>query len=183
MSRPDQERCRLCSKLDSATAKLKHGSDGTGCWDDQHCHNRRSYYRHRGVRNYNRKQRYHLQRDPRVNTPPSANPDLASPVVNIITIPAPAAPAPVLFWYRETKQSPLHAISAELWMGNDRVAKIEPVHCLGLTELQIKTLLLRILEGFSQHCGQKLERFRASVELHPLNCPVRPCPLYPDELS
>jgi hypothetical protein len=74
----------------------------------------------------------------------------------------------------------LHALGAELWLGNDRVAKIEPVHCLGLTEAQVKTLLVRILEAFSQHRGIPVERFRASVELHPQNCPIRPCPLYPE---
>jgi hypothetical protein len=169
MARPDQERCRLCSKLDTAAAKLKHGAESTGCWDDKHCHNRRSYYRHRGVRNFNRKTKR--------RNPQPLHPQMDSAIVTL-TIPAPAAPAAVLFWYRETKQSPLHAIGAELWMGNDRVAKIEPIHCLGLTESQVKTLLVRILEGFSQHSGQNLERFRSSVELHPLNCPIRPCPLY-----
>jgi hypothetical protein len=42
--------------------------------------------------------------------------------------------------------------------------------------MQIKTLLLRILDGFSQFCGMKVERFRSSVELNPLNCPLSPCP-------
>ena len=97
--------------------------------------------------------------------------------VAILDIPVPAVLAAVIHWYRETKDASLHALGAELWMGNNRVAKIEPVHCLGLTELQVKTLLLRILDGFSQHIGMKVERFRSSVELHPHNCPIRPCPL------
>ncbi len=167
MARPDQEKCRLCSKLTSQEAQQRHGAEGDGCWDDQRCHNRRSYYRHRGVRNYNRKSKRQQSGD-------------GSSVVTL-AIPAPAIAAAVVHWYRETKQSPLHAISAELWIGNDRVAKMEPVHCLGLTELQVKTLLLRILEGFSQQGGQKVERFRAAVELHPQNCPIRPCPLYPEQ--
>ena len=179
---PAQERCRLCSKLDASAAKLKHGADGTGCWDDQHCHNRRSYYRHRGVRNYNRRQQYRQQQSAMAIAPQLPDASRESPSVVTLEIPAPAAPAAVMFWYRETKQSPLHALGAELWLGNDRVAKIEPVHCLGLSEMQIKTLMLRILDGFSQHCGHKLERFRSSVELHPLNCPIKPCPLHPDGL-
>jgi len=90
----------------------------------------------------------------------------------LLEIPTPAVPAAVVHWYRETKDSPLHALSAKLWIGNDRVAKIEPVHGLGLTELQIKTLLLRILDGFSHHTGLKIERFRTSVELQsiPVAC-------------
>jgi hypothetical protein len=67
-----------------------------------------------------------------------------------------------------------------LWVGNDRVAQIAPVHCLGLSEQQVKTLLVQILEVFSRHQGMKLERFRSAVELHPHNCPIRPCPLYPE---
>jgi hypothetical protein len=39
-----------------------------------------------------------------------------------LEIPAPAIPAAVVHWYRETKDSPLHALGAELWVGNDRVA-------------------------------------------------------------
>jgi hypothetical protein len=169
--------------LDIAAAKREHGDEGTGCWDNNRCHDRRSYYRHRGVKNYNRRQQYRQQqRNPSAIVPVSSNANGKSPSVVTLEIPAPAAPAAVMFWYRETKQSPLHAIGAELWMGNDRVATIEPVHCLGLSEMQIKTLMLRILDGFSQHCGQKIERFRSSVELHPQCCPLKPCPLHPDGL-
>jgi hypothetical protein len=172
MARPDSEKCRLCSKLSSAEAQQRHGATADGCWDDQKCHNRRSYYRHRGIRNHTRKQQRRNETQNEVKES-----DRATTVT--IEIPVPAIPAAVVHWYRETKDSPLHALGAELWVGNDRVAKIEPVHCLGLTELQVKTLLLRILDGFSQHSGLKLERFRTAVELHPLNCSIRPCPLHP----
>lgn len=175
MARPDREKCMLCSKLSVEEAKQRHGQVGDRCWDEQHCHNRRSYYRHRGVRNYNRsQQRYQRQEQSAIVLPRQ---------IVTLEIPAPAVPAAIAHWYRETKTSPLHALGAELWIGNDRVAKIAPVHCLGLTEMQIKTLLVRILDGFSQHCGMKVERFRSSVELNPLNCPLRPCSLHPGELS
>lgn len=173
MSRSLSEKCRLCSKLSPAQAQQFHGAAGDGCWDAKRCHDRRSYYRHRGVKNFNRKQR-------RQQVSLEA---VGSTHVVTLSIPVPAAPAAVAHWYRETKTSPLHALGAELWLGNDRVAKIEPVHCLGLTELQIKTLLVRILDGFSQHSGIKIERFRSSVELNPLNCPIHPCPLHPTDLS
>lgn len=173
MSRPDSEKCRLCSKLTTSVAKQRHGIEGDRCWDDAHCHNRRSYYRHRGVRNYNRKQRRQQLSQETIDPTQLVT----------LSIPVPTAPAAVAHWYRERKTSPLHALGAELWIGNDRVAKIEPVHCLGLTEMQIKTLLMRILDGFSQHIGIKIERFRSSVELNPLNCPIRSCPLHPTESS
>jgi hypothetical protein len=177
MARADSEKCRIRSKLSTQEAQDRHGETGDSrwdgkaerCWEDQRCHNRRSYYRHRGARNHNRKQK---RRGEQVIAGTGST--------AILDIPVPAVPAAVIHWYRETKDAPLHAIGAELWMGNDRVAKIEPVHCLGLTELQVKTLLLRILDGFSQHVGMKVERFRSSVELHPQNCPIRLCPLSPE---
>jgi hypothetical protein len=177
VARADSEKCRLCSKLSTQEAQDCHGATGDPCgiceaaryWEDQRCHNRRSYYRHRGVRNHNRKQK---RRGEQVIAETGAT--------AILDIPVPAVPAAVIHWYRETKDALLHALGAELWMGNDRVAKIELVHCLGLTELQVKTLLLRILDGFLQHVGMKVERFRSSVELHPQNFPIRPCPLSPE---
>lgn len=172
MARPDQEKCRLCAKLNAQEAQQRHGPQGDGCWNPKYCHNRRSYYRHRGVRNSVRKQRRREQ--------PAESGVIPSERVATLDVLAPAVPAAVVHWYRATKDAPLHALGAELWVGNDRVAQIEPVHCLGLTELQVKTLLVRILEVFSQHSGRKVERFRSSVELHPQNCPIRPCPLYPE---
>lgn len=178
MARAESEKCRLCSKLTSQEAQRRHGTEGDGCWDAKYCHNRRSYYRHRGVHNHVRKQRRRGQQmEQREWTDDQT---VGSSRVVTLEIPAPAIPAAVVHWYRETKDAPLHALGAELWMGNDRVAKIEPVHCLGLTEIHIKTLLVRILDAFSGHCGMKVERFRSAVELHPLNCPIRPCPLHPE---
>ena len=177
MARPDQEKCRLCSKLDSQEAQQRHGPNCDGCWNPQYCHNRRSYSRHREVLNHIRKQR--LREHPSESTLSESGASSSARVATLEVL-APAVPAAVVHWYRITKDAPLHALGAELWIGNDRVAKIEPVHCLGLTELQVKTLLVRILDVFSQHSGIKVERFRSSVELHPHNCPIRPCPLYPE---
>jgi hypothetical protein len=188
MARPDSEKCRLCAKLSVQDAQQRHGNTGDGCWSPKYCHNRRSYYRHRGIRNHLRKRRRQdelgqtaqAQTDAQRVEGESSLAQVAPGQVIELKIPAPAVPAAVVHWYRETKDSPLHALGAELWMGNDRVAKVEPVHCLGLTELQVKTLLVRMLSEFSQHCGLKIERFRSAVELHPLNCPLHPCPLHPE---
>jgi hypothetical protein len=57
VARADSEKCRLCSKLSTQEAQDRHGEGGDRCWEDQRCHNRRSYYRHRGVRNHHRKQK------------------------------------------------------------------------------------------------------------------------------
>jgi hypothetical protein len=103
VARTDSEKCRLCSKLSTAEAQARHGCAGDGCWEDQRCHNRRSYYRHRGVRNHNRKQK---RRGEQVSGVTGATMTL--------DILVPTAPAAVIHWYRETKDSPLHAIAAEL---------------------------------------------------------------------
>lgn len=173
MPRTSSEKCRLCSKLSDAQAKQLHGPCGDNCWTGKLCHDRRSYYRHRDAKNYRRRQRRQATQSQESAVMPASTPTVTLEVL------APAIPAAVVHWYRETKDAPLHAIGAELWMGNDRVARVEPVHCLGLTESHLKTLLLHILEHFSQFSSQKIERFRATVELHPANCPIRPCPLHP----
>jgi hypothetical protein len=187
MSRPDSEKCRLCAKLGVEAAQQRHGATGDGCWDAKYCHNRRSYYRHRGVRNYQRQQQRQAERTSQPDqlsqiSQPGPSDPISSPISSPITlhIPAPAAPAAVVHWYRETKDAPLHALGAELWMGNHKVAKIAPIHCLGLGEAQIRALLTRFLSEFSLQCGIQVERFRSTVELHPLNCPIRPCPLHPE---
>ena len=88
MSRPDSEKCRLCSKLSTQEAQERHGDRGDRCWEKQRCHNRRSYYRHRGVRNHHRKQK---RREEQATILTSAT--------AILDIPAPAVPAAVIHWY------------------------------------------------------------------------------------
>ena len=63
MPRPSQEKCRLCSKLSAVQAQERHGAEGDGCWDSNRCHDRRSYYRHRSIKNYNRKARRQTEQE------------------------------------------------------------------------------------------------------------------------
>jgi hypothetical protein len=171
MPRPINEKCRRCAKLTEEQAKRQHGVDGDDCWAGQPCHDRRSYYRHRETKNLRRRQQRH-QSEPQPST--------SHPPTISISLPAPANPAAVAQFYRETKASPLHAIGAELWLGNHRALRIEPIHCLGMTESQIEQFLKGALTSFSEHIEQKIDRFRSAVELHPENCPSRPCPLHPE---
>jgi len=127
MPRHTQEKCRLCSKLSAEVAQQRNGPEGTGCWDEAHCHQRRSYYRSRD--RYNKARR--LKRQSPENTP--------------LQVPIPPAPAAVLHLYRERVDAPLHAIGAEPWLGQEKVAAIEPVHCLGLTSRQVTAYLQEVL--------------------------------------
>lgn len=161
MPRPVKEKCRLCSKLPSAEVLLKHGPEGDNCWNPTVCHRRRNYYRHRD----------------RVN--PQRRRERQAGEQAILNLSAPAIPAAVLHLYRERVGDPLHAVGAELWVGQQKVAAISPVHTLGMTGSQVKAYLRRALEALSQHQGVALERFEAQVERDPSACPIVPCPLRP----
>ncbi len=154
------EKCRLCSKLSAERALLKHGPEGTACWEGEPCHKRRTYYRHR--ERYNKTRR--LKRQSPENAP--------------LVVPVLLAPAAVLHLYRERVDAPLHAIGAELWMGKEKVAAIEPVHCLGLTSRQVAAYLQEVLQVFSQKYEVAIAKFSAQVELDPSRCPISPCPLH-----
>ncbi len=154
------EKCRQCSKLSLEQALQKHGLEGTNCWEREPCHKRRTYYRHRD--RYNKARR--LKRQSPENIP--------------LEVPMTPAPAAVLHLYRERVDAPLHAISAELWMGQEKIAAIEPVHCLGLTSRQVAAYLQQVLQVFSHKYEVSISKFAAQVELDPSRCPISPCPLH-----
>lgn len=156
MAQPISEKCRQCSKLDVQDAQQK------SCWEGQRCHVRRSRYRHRFKRNLDRKQQRQIEQ-------------------GIIQAPALDMIAAVVHFYRETKESALHAYAVEFWQGNERLERVKPVHCLGISEKQLMTQLLQILDRFNQKHKTDLKRFISSIELHPSTCPLRPCPLHPYE--
>ncbi|MBD2105166.1 hypothetical protein [Leptolyngbya sp. FACHB-261] len=168
MPRPQAEKCRRCAKLTAAEAQKLHGPEGDGCWTDEanRCNRRRSYYRHRDRFNQSRR----LQRD--------VKPGLER--VEIL-----AVPAAVLHLYRARVDDPVHAVGAELWIGQERRARLEPVHCFGLTPGQLSAYAQQVLAVFSTKYGAqdgkplRLEKFASHVELNPQNCPIRPCPLHP----
>jgi hypothetical protein len=149
--------------LSTADAQQRHGPEGTGCWDATRCHQRRSYYRHRDRYNSNRRQNRQAQED------------------NIEVVPVPSVPAAVLYLYRQRVDAPIHAVGAELWLGQEKKAAIAPVHCFGLTAGQIATYLQQVLQVFSQKYGngKRLDKFTSQIELDPQTCLIRPCPLHP----
>ena len=159
------EKCRQCSKLSVEQALQKHGSQGTGCWEGEPCHKRRTYYRNRDRYNQQRRRKYRAAQD---------NNESAVEVPSV-----PQVPAAILHLYRPRVGDPLHAVGAELWVGQKKVAAIEPVHTLGMSGSQVKTYLKQILQSFSQEQGVELEKFAAQVELDPAACPIYPCPLRP----
>jgi hypothetical protein len=164
------ERCRLCSKLSSEEAIARHGPSGSNCWVGEPCHKRRTYYRNRDRINANKRQQYR-------GVAVAAEVDDGKGTV-LTVVPA-IVPAAVLYLYRARVDNPLHAIGAELWLGQSKVAQIEPVHTMGLMPAQIKVFLKDILTAFSAHVpGGGVTQFEVQKELSPDCCPIRPCPLH-----
>jgi len=71
-------------------------------------------------------------------------------------------------------------MGVELGMRQQKVATLEPVHCLGLTSRQAAASLQEVLQVFFQKYEVSIAKFSAQVELDPQQCPLMPCPLYPD---
>jgi hypothetical protein len=170
MPKSQSEKCRQCSKLTIAKVITKHGPTGTDCWVGEKCHKRRSYYRNRDRYNASKRQQYR-------GIAVSAEVDDGKGTV--LTVVPVVVPAAVLYLYRARVDDPLHAIGAELWLGQVKVAQIEPVHTMGLMPVQVKGFLKEILTAFSgQVSGGGVTQFEVQKELSPDCCPIRPCPLH-----
>lgn len=149
-------KCRSCAKLSAEDAIALHGAEGDGCWDSRICPKRRYHYRNRD--SLNKRRRKGTANEPIILLPPDA-------------------PAAILHLYRERIDAPLHAVGAEVWMGQKQLTRLEPVHCLGLSNKQVAEYLQSVLQQFSNHCGHSLDKFAAQVEVHPTQCPIENCPL------
>jgi hypothetical protein len=212
MPREISEKCRLCAKLSPKEAKMRHGSEGDSCWVGQLCHQRRSHYKNQPRNNSERKRARRALKQleqleqlgaslapsaleptpadlanlpalPPATPPPATSPQAPAPPLTTLSLPAPGTAAAYIHFYREHKGSPLHALAAELWQGGKKVAILPPIHTLGATESDIRTLLQQVLVQFSKHAGKRLSQFRGSSELHPHQCPIRPCPLHPEPVT
>ncbi len=157
MPKSSSEKCRLCAKLSAEEAITRHGPEGTNCWEGEPCHGRRTYYRNRTRYNGQRRAVYDLKTGKK-------------PVVLAIT-PPPVATAE-LHLYRARVDSPLHAIGAELRLGDRVVARIDPVHAQGLSAAQVKGFLREVLEAFSQQADEDLGKFAVQQERSPMLCPI-----------
>jgi hypothetical protein len=162
------EKCRLCAKLSVKDAIALHGPSGTNCWVGEPCHKRRTYYRNRDRYNANKRQQYRGV---------AVEAEVDDGKGTVLTVLPAIAPAAVLYLYRARVDDPLHAIGAELWLGQGKIAEIEPVHTMGLMPAQIKVFLKEILTAFSAQVSG-VTQFEAQKELSPDCCPIRPCPLH-----
>jgi hypothetical protein len=132
------------------------------------CHKRRSYYRNRDRYNASKRKQYRGV---------AVTAEVDDGKGTVLTVVPTVVPAAVLYLYRARVDDPLHAIGAELWLGQSKVAQIEPVHTMGLMPAQIKVFLKEILTAFSAQVPG-VTQFEVQKELSPDCCPIRPCPLH-----
>jgi hypothetical protein len=152
MPKPVNKRCQDCALLSASEARQK------ACWDDQLCHKRRSFYRHKLV----------------------ASPSQANDAVPVLDVPLPETVYAILYRYL-MEGDILHAIAAELYRGDQLIAKTRPIHCGALTDRVLRMYLQSVLETFTHHSGTAVALFREMVDL-PLSrhqCPVADCHLNP----
>jgi hypothetical protein len=73
----------------------------------------------------------------------------------------------------------IHAICAELWIGDKPKAMTQPQHTFGLAPRLVKEYARQLLEGLYLKYGQGrrmgFERFACEEQHSIAQCPVRPC--------
>jgi hypothetical protein len=148
--------CFQCSKLSTPEAQTKP------CWDTVRCPNRRHYQRNKVRISQQRKQSHPVESSGSVPRTIAIDPPIGT-VVSII-------------FYRERQDAPVHALAAEVWQGTEKVLKVEPMHCMGLTPAQVVEVMTEILKACSSELGVELTKFASKVELHPSQCPISSCP-------
>ena len=160
------DKCRLCSKLSLEQALQKHGLDGTGCWEGEPCHKRRTYYKNRERYNRSRRIKYNV--------------DLEE-ATQLKGVSIPSIPAVIVYFYRQRKNDQLHAIRADLWVGQQKKASYPTVHTLGWTERLVLDYIRQAVSVFSREKEVEISGIAATVELDPQTCPLLNCPLKPQD--
>jgi hypothetical protein len=93
-----------------------------------------------------------------------------------IFIPVNAPPVALLYLFRENRQDAhLHAIAVAVWQGNQKLAEIEPVHCLGMTNRQVNEYLRNVLAVVGDRF--RITEFEPPIRMEPMECPMSECPM------
>lgn len=93
--------------------------------------------------------------------------------------PPPIAPAAILVLYRQHPNAPVHAVAAEVWQDNQKVAEVKAMHCMGMKGNRVSAYIKEVLLSLSQSFG--VTRFEDVVKEVPVHqCPIAQCPLKND---
>ena len=155
MAKVIPEKCIRCAMLSASQAQGLHGQD---CWNPAVCYSRRSYARHRDRRKLLRSRK-------RAESIPELT--VSIPEFNQVFW-------AVLLVYRQSgKDTPIHAIAAQVWQGQEKFAAISPIHCAGMVASQVHTYVQKILDLLDTNYG--IKKFASLERLDPWLCPLRPC--------
>lgn len=163
MAKGIPDKCKKCAMLSAAQAQELHGELRDRCWNPNVCYSRRSYARHRDRRNLIRaRKRGESDESLVVNTDEFASVYWA-----------------VLVVYRQAgTDTPIHAISVQVWKGQEKFAAIPPIHCAGMVATQVHTYVQKVLVLLESNYG--IKKFASQERLDPWLCPLRPCPCHAD---
>ena len=157
---PDQ--CRKCATLSAEQAQALHGVEGDRCWNPAVCYSRRSYARHRDRINQTRSRKRKKGELEKIAVE-------FEPLMNLVFA--------VLVVYRKAgADTPVHAISAEIWQEQEKVAIVPAVHCAGMVPSQVHQYMGKMLSVLEDRYG--IKKFASQTRLDPELCESRPCPLH-----
>ncbi|WP_072218274.1 hypothetical protein [Leptolyngbya sp. NIES-2104] len=156
-------KCQKCAMLDAAQAQVLHGTEGDGCWNPKVCYSRRSYARHRDRKN---QQRNRSRQESVLKTLEVEIPEFAYLYYAVLVV------------YRVAGgDTPVHAISAQVWQGQQQIAIVEPIHCVGMVPSQVHLYVRKLLALLDEEYG--IRKFASLERVDPQQCPMRPCLHHP----
>lgn len=156
-------KCRKCGMLSAQQAKMLHGVEGDGCWNPAVCYSRRSYARNRDRANQTCSRKRKEGQFAAISVE-------FEPLTSIVFA--------VLVVYRAVGvDTPVHAIAAEIWQGQEKIAIVPSVHCVGLVPSQVHQYVSELLSVLEERYG--IRKFASQIRLDPHLCSVRPFPLSP----
>ena len=162
--------CEACSKLSAPQAREKK------CWEDKRCPDRRSYHRKKAATAIRRKEQ-------RQNSAIASLSFRSDTIVGVngqpfdLSIPNTYA-AELCLWINRSNNT-IHAIGARLYCGGVMTDRVSVIHCLGLTNAQVKQVGRSILLAMSaSHENMPLSKFRVIKEFDASLCPLADCHVY-----
>lgn len=162
MARALPEKCRKCAMLSAEQAQTLHGIEGDGCWNPDVCYSRRSYARHRDRINQTRSRK---RKEKEFTQIPVEFEPLSQLVFGVLVV-----------YRRAGADTPVHAIAAEIWQGQEKIAIVPAVHCMGMLPGQVHQYVSKMLSVLEDRYG--IKKFASQTRLDPDLCPIRPCPLH-----
>lgn len=106
---------------------------------------------------------------------PFVSSSTSSPIEVTISPPE-FAPAAILVLYRQHSNTPVHAVAAEIWKGDQKLAEVKAIHCMGMKGDRVSAYIKEMLVSLNQQFG--VSRFEDVIKEVPVeNCPIENCPL------